>query len=90
MVPTPNGNPIRPGNLGRNAVYGPGSWDIDFSLAKDFAITEKLGLQIRGDAFNVLNHPNPGGIVADLSKGSFGTINSLSSRTLQLGARLSF
>jgi|UPI00037F7711 hypothetical protein len=90
MVPTPNGNPVRPGNLGRNGIYGPGSWDIDFSLAKDFAITEKLRLQLRGDAFNVLNHPNAGGIVADLTKGSFGTINSLSSRTLQLGARLSF
>jgi hypothetical protein len=90
MVPTPNGNPIRPGSLGRAAVYGPGSWNIDFSLAKDVAITEKLKFQLRGDAFNVLNHPNSGGIVTDLSKGSFGTISSLSSRTMQLGARLSF
>ena len=41
--------------------YGPGLVNLDFSLFKDVRITEPLRLQIRGEAFNVLNHVNLGG-----------------------------
>lgn len=46
------------GNVGRNAFTGPKFVQIDFSLAKDFSITERIKLQFRADIFNVLNHPN--------------------------------
>lgn len=52
------------GSVGRNSVYGPGFTNIDLALAKNTKITERLNLQIRLDAFDVLNHPNygqPGG-----------------------------
>ncbi|HET9803037.1 MAG TPA: hypothetical protein VFP96_07365, partial [Candidatus Acidoferrum sp.] len=52
------------GNMGRNSVYGPGFTNMDLALAKNTKITERLNLQIRADAFDVLNHPNygqPGG-----------------------------
>ncbi len=44
----------------RNNLRGPRYFDLDAGLAKDFAIKADKGiiLQIRGDAFNVLNHPN--------------------------------
>jgi Carboxypeptidase regulatory-like domain len=90
LVPLLNGNPIQPGNIGRDAVPGPGLWTVDLSLAKNFTITERSRFQIRADAFNSLNHPNPSNIVTNLSQGSFGTINTLGFRTLQLGARISF
>jgi Carboxypeptidase regulatory-like domain len=43
------------GDLGRNAVRAPGVWQIDPSLQKRFALTERVGLTFRAEAFNVLN-----------------------------------
>jgi outer membrane receptor protein involved in Fe transport len=46
------------GNLGRNAFNGPAFTQLDMSLAKTTKVTERVALQLRLDAFNVLNHPN--------------------------------
>jgi hypothetical protein len=46
------------GNLGRNAFTAPGYWNFDFSLARNFQVTEKAKLQLRADFFNLFNHPN--------------------------------
>ncbi|MGH9476909.1 MAG: carboxypeptidase regulatory-like domain-containing protein [Terriglobales bacterium] len=46
------------GTLGRNAVRGPGWNELDLTLRRQIALTERWGLQLRADAFNVLNHPN--------------------------------
>jgi len=46
------------GNLGRNAIYGPGYANLDFSVSKNTQITDRLGLQLRAEFFNVFNHPN--------------------------------
>jgi carboxypeptidase family protein/TonB-dependent receptor-like protein len=54
------------GDLGRDAVYGPGFWNIDFSLTKDTKITERLNLQLRAEFFNIFNHPQfalPSGVI---------------------------
>ncbi|HYX53236.1 MAG TPA: hypothetical protein VE783_07275, partial [Candidatus Limnocylindrales bacterium] len=61
-----NGNPKNPdclggqhfGNLGRNAFVGPNYKNFDFSLVKDTAVTERVTMQFRVDAFNLFNHPN--------------------------------
>jgi hypothetical protein len=45
------------GDLGRDEVYGPGFWNIDFSVTKNTNITERLVLQIRAEFFNIFNHP---------------------------------
>ena len=46
------------GDLGRNAIYGPNYWNWDFALLKNTALTERVNLQLRGEFFNILNHPN--------------------------------
>ena len=46
------------GDLGRNAIYGPGYSNVDFSLTKNTRITERVGVQIRAEFFNLFNHPN--------------------------------
>jgi hypothetical protein len=46
------------GNLGRNVIYGPKFWNLDFAVAKNTMITEKLNLQLRAEFFNLFNHPN--------------------------------
>src|ERR1019366_5367318 len=51
------------GNLGRNIADGPGAYEIDSSLQKRFHISERLAINFRAAAFNLLNHPeykNPG------------------------------
>ena len=43
----------------RNSMRGPGYFNLDAGLAKDFPIIgERLVMKFRADAFNVLNHPN--------------------------------
>lgn len=46
------------GDLGRDQVFGPGFWNIDFSTTKNFQLRENLVLQFRAEFFNIFNHPN--------------------------------
>jgi hypothetical protein len=43
---------------GRNLFEAPGYWNMDLSVIKRFAITERVALQFRTEAFNVFNHAN--------------------------------
>jgi hypothetical protein len=52
--------PGKKGNLGNNTVRGLGTWRFDANLGKSFKISESKALQVRFDAQNVLNHPQPG------------------------------
>jgi outer membrane receptor protein involved in Fe transport len=45
------------GNLGRFIANGPGAFEIDSSLQKRFRVTERLALNFRAAAFNLMNHP---------------------------------
>jgi hypothetical protein len=46
------------GNLGRNTYRGPGQQNWDFSLIKNFKITERQSLRFTTDFFNIWNHVN--------------------------------
>ena len=46
------------GNLGRNTYRGPGQQNWDFSLIKNFKLTERQSLRFTTDFFNLWNHPN--------------------------------
>jgi hypothetical protein len=52
---------------GRNAFVGPGAWNFDMSVMKNFRLTERFQLQFRAEAFDVFNHHNMylNGFVAD-------------------------
>lgn len=41
-------------------LRGPGFWNLDSALAKNFHISEAKYFQFRWEAFNALNHMNPG------------------------------
>src|SRR6202051_2008062 len=49
-------NPM--GDLSRNKYYGPSFKDFDFSIFKNFNITERVKLQLRGEIYNIGNHIN--------------------------------
>ncbi|HSR08037.1 MAG TPA: carboxypeptidase regulatory-like domain-containing protein, partial [Bryobacteraceae bacterium] len=83
------------GNLGRGVYQGPGLANVDLSLFKTTAITEKASLQFRAEAFNLLNHTNYGTPNAVVFSGvninsSAGLITSTAtfSRQIQLGLKL--
>jgi hypothetical protein len=95
----------RQGNLGRNALPGFGLTQVDLSLGRKFAITERLNLQFRADAFNLVNHPNfmnplagplyqPGLLSQSTLNNGLGGLNPLfqqgGPRSLQLSLRLAF
>ncbi len=46
------------GTTARNMFPGPGFFNWDFSVTKEFKIKERLTTQFRAEAFNILNHPN--------------------------------
>jgi Carboxypeptidase regulatory-like domain len=46
------------GNVGRNTVTSPGIFAWDFSVLKNFNVTEHLNVQFRFECFNCANHPN--------------------------------
>lgn len=46
------------GDLGRNEIYGPSFWDVDFAVSKNTQLFERVNLQLRAEFFNVFNHPN--------------------------------
>jgi hypothetical protein len=46
------------GNLGRNALYGPGFADLDLSVFKNLPVSERLRVQLRAEMFNVFNRKN--------------------------------
>jgi len=64
------GDFVRPGTLGRNAVFGPGFHDWDTGMMKDITIKERFKMEFRADVFNLMNHPQ-------FQNGSFqGNLNS--------------
>jgi hypothetical protein len=91
--------------LPRDFFRGPGRTNLDMALAKTTAITERVNLEFRVEAFNVLNHTEfaePNTNVSDIGS-TFGWITSTdlgnaanpatlihTERILQLAARLSF
>jgi hypothetical protein len=84
----------RLGNAGRSVVAGPGYQGWDLSLSKQVWIgsENRLKLQFRADATNVLNHSNPAGF-GSLTAGTtqFGTITGYRDpRIIQFGFKLYF
>jgi hypothetical protein len=63
----------------RNQFYGPGYWNIDLVLAKQFKITERVNLQFRGELYNAFNHHNLYLLTAN------GAVDTMASLTDQYG-----
>jgi hypothetical protein len=108
IVNTPNaarifGTPF--GSAGRNILRGPALNQLNASLFKNIKIKENLSVQLRGEAYNVLNHPNPGygvngnGYLPDIFTEDAGNPGaafannqdiSLARRVIQVGIRIVF
>jgi len=72
-------------------VYGPGKFNLDFSLHRDFHPTEHTQLQFRAESFNLTNKPAFGNPGAALGSPAFGVISSAGlPRNIQLAVKISF
>lgn len=79
------------GNSGRNPLYGPSTFNIDFAVHKAIPITENLRLQYRAEFFNILNHPVLGNPGTTVTSGGFGRITSAGDpRVIQMALKLRF
>ncbi|HTH38091.1 MAG TPA: TonB-dependent receptor [Pyrinomonadaceae bacterium] len=81
------------GNVNRNALRGPGQFNIDLSVAKRFQIGDQKSIEFRTEIFNLLNNVNFANPISNLNAGpDFGKIISTSNnpRIVQFAARYNF
>jgi hypothetical protein len=85
------------GDAGRNSLRGPDFFQADWQVAKGFKFTERVGMELRWDVFNVFNTTNlalpnttinagaGGGIISDIVSGP-----TASKRNMMFGAHITF
>jgi hypothetical protein len=81
--------PNTAGTAGRGIINGPPTKRVDFTMTKNVRFGETMRLQLRAEAFNVLNHTNFRSFGSlNRTSGLFGTISAVRDpRTIQLGAK---
>jgi hypothetical protein len=90
-APTDPSQPF--GNAPRNSVRGPWFWQMDIVAAKDFPlpVRDQMRIQVRFEAFNVLNRVNFRAPNANRTSSNYGTITgTFDARQMQLGIKLTF
>lgn len=80
------------GNSGRNVIEAPGLINLDLLVGRNFAITETVRLEFRGEFYNFTNTAHFGRPNAVIGSPQAGTITNTSTpnRQIQLGLRLVF
>jgi hypothetical protein len=81
------------GNLGHNALRGPGRDNWDMSLFKNFSLSETRGsrFELRLETFNTWNHTQFQNVDTSINDANFGQFTSAyNARTLQLGGKIYF
>ncbi len=75
------------GNYARNSMRGPGFFNTDMSLSKNFNVTERLHFAVGASAFNLLNHQNFDLPINSVVSGGYGAIvSTIGSNTNPYGA----
>jgi len=79
------------GDASHNSLRGPGYFDVDLAISREFKLREWMTLRARVEAFNALNHPNFNGPVSNISASNFGQITTASDpRIMQASMKLVF
>ncbi len=64
------------GSAAPGDIYGPGMWDFDLAIYKDFHFLEHHKIEFRAESFNVFNHTNFNGVGTSYGSGTYGTLTS--------------
>jgi outer membrane receptor protein involved in Fe transport len=83
------------GNTGQNAFTGPGFFNLDASVFRSFAVTERVIFELRAEAFSVTNTPQYGNPSSNVNNSDFGQINGSSggasgNRSMELAGKIRF
>jgi carboxypeptidase family protein len=85
---------VRFGTSGRNQFYGPGGYNLDFSIFRSFPFAGTKRVEVRMEAGNILNHGVYGNPSNSITSGTFGQITSVNGnypeRMIRLGLRIQF
>ena len=88
-IPTDPSHPF--GNAGRNPVRGPGLFQLDMGMHKDFRVRESVKLELRGEAFNMANRTNFTAPDGNISNSTFGVISTtFPARQVQFAMKVVF
>jgi hypothetical protein len=83
-----------PGNASRRSFYGPGSFNSDIALLKDFRLGEGRNMQFRMETFNTFNHAQffgPAAVQGNIDSPLFGqVVKAAAPRLVQLALKLTF
>jgi len=76
------------GTSGIGAIRGPGFWNVDFTVQKQFRFAESQRVEVRGSFFNLFNHANLGNPNTTQLNSIFGQITSTTApRVAEVGLR---
>lgn len=80
------------GNLGRNAIRGPGFRNFDLGAFKNFNFGERFRLQYRAELFNAFNNTNFANPGSSFGTPNFGRVlgTAIPQRSIQMGLKLYF
>lgn len=79
------------GNAGRGIINGPPTQRFDFTMSKNIRFGESVQVQLRGEAFNILNHTNFRTIITNVTAANYGQVTAVRDpRTIQFGAKIIF
>jgi hypothetical protein len=79
------------GNAGRNSITGPGQFALNVSLSRTFHLAERVTMDLRVDATNVLNHPTFPRWNTQVTSSQYGLpVNANAMRSLQPSIRVRF
>jgi hypothetical protein len=83
------------GNTGNNAFIGPGFFNLDASAFRRFALTERVNLELRGEAFSLTNTPQFGNPSSNVANSDFGHIDGANggangNRVVELAGKVTF
>jgi hypothetical protein len=75
----------------RDAYYGPGSWNLNSAIYKEFKVFERAKFQLRWEQYDTLNHPNWNGPNTSPTSASFGKITGKGgNRDMQIAGKFTF
>ena len=80
---------VRFGNTGRNIIRGPGVFNIDGSVFRNFQVRETMNFEVRMEMFGITNTPqfnNPGATVSNMTLNADGSVRALNGYSEITGA----
>jgi hypothetical protein len=79
------------GNSGKDKIVGPGRFNFNLALFKQFQIKEAFRLQFRAESFNTFNHTQFQNLSNEFTSSNFGQVTTAwDARSFQFGGKLLF